>query len=319
MIGWPWVAASWPPAPEHMPRKEIGYVGLGKMGLNTVQRLIDHEWRVAAYDPDKDARQSAEAYGAVVGNSLADVVSALIAPRVVWLMVPHQKVDDVLNELVPHLEAGDTVIEGGNSFYIESARRAKELAAKNIRFLDVGVSGGPEGARRGACLMIGGSEDVYKQYTGLFSDLAVAGGYDYMGQAGAGHFVKMVHNGIEYGMMQAIGEGFEVLKTYPEELDVEKIVRLYNRGSVIESRLIGWLKKAYEEYGADLSPISGKVEHSGAGLWTVETAKEFNIPVPVIEASLQFREDSQARPSYTGQVVSALRNQFGGHEVKEKK
>lgn len=317
----------WPPRtdPSLVPPKHIGYVGLGKMGANMVSRLRDHGWDITATDPKATVRASAKKQGARVVSNISQLPASLPAPRVVWLMVPHLVVDTVLGELVPHLTAGDIVIDGGNSFYKESVRRYKELKRKGIALLDVGVSGGPSGARMGACLMIGGDEEVYKRLTGLFNDLSSAGGYGYMGPAGAGHFVKMVHNGIEYGMMQALAEGFTVLKNWKvpgqqglgSELDVERIASLYNRGSVIESRLIGWLKRAYEEYGPNLEHISGTVSHSGEGEWTIQTAKELGIPVPIIKQALQFRVHSQEHPSYTGQILSALRNQFGGHEVKK--
>ena len=311
--------------------KQVGYIGLGKMGLNMVQRMLDYKWDVVATDPSEEARDKAEKAGAKTVESAAEVVRTL-RPRkassrgrqaqeniLIWLMVPHTVVDSVLKEITPHLEKGDTVIDGGNSNYKDSVRRAEELAKSGIEFLDIGVSGGPEGARSGACLMIGGKREVYKKYVGLFSDLVTAGGYEYVGTAGAGHFVKMVHNGIEYGMMQAIGEGFAVMKEKKEfELNLEAIANVYNHGSVIESRLIGWLKRAYDQYGPDLVGISGSVEHSGEGLWTVEAAKELGIPVNVIEDALQFRIESHQKPSYIGQVVSALRNQFGGHNVKTK-
>lgn len=232
-------------------------------------------------------------------------------------MVPHQVVDDVLEEITPALAEGDIVIDGGNSFFKDSIRRAEELAKHGVRYMDVGVSGGPGGARSGAAFMVGGEQKAYKELIGLFSDLAVAGGYDYMGTSGAGHFVKMVHNGIEYGMMQAIAEGFTVMKQWNESLDLERIAHLYNNGSVIESHLVHWLKDAYRTYGQNLDVISGSVAHSGEGQWTVDIAKELGVPVPIIEGALQFRVDSQDSPSYTGQILSALRNQFGGHEVKK--
>lgn len=298
--------------------KQIGYVGLGKMGLNMVARLREYGWQVAATDPNKEARARAKKAGAVVRTDLKKLVQGLPTPRLVWLMVPHQAVQEVTDELAGLLETGDTVIDGGNSFYKNSVKISKALAKQGINFLDVGVSGGPSGARHGACLMIGGSQAVYKQNVGLFSDLAVAGGYDYMGQAGAGHFIKMVHNGIEYGMMQAVAEGFSVIHGWSNDLNLEKIASLYNHGSVIESRLIGWLKEAYDKYGADLSNVDGRVAQSGEGQWTIEAAQELGIPVPIIEGALKFRVASQKKPSYTGQILSALRNQFGGHDVSAK-
>ena len=289
------------------------------MGLNMVERLLEKDYEIVAHDPSKEARDQAKKVGAEVKTSLKEVVDALEEPKIVWLMVPHNVVDTVLSELLPMLKAGDTIIDGGNSNFKQSIARAKLVEEKGLYFLDAGVSGGPAGARNGACVMVGGREETFKENEELFSDIAAPKAYGYFGQAGAGHFVKMVHNGIEYGMMQAIGEGFEIMKKSDFDLDMGKIADLYNHRSVIESRLVGWLKDAYAEYGPELDEISGQVSHSGEGLWTVETAKEMGIPTPIIEGSLKFREESQDNPSYTGQVVSALREQFGGHAVKNKK
>lgn len=295
---------------------KLGYIGLGKMGMGMVQRLLEHGHQVVAYNRSRGAVDEAVGYGAVSAYSYDELVAGLEAPRTVWLMVPWQSVDEVLAQVVPLLEPGDTIIDGGNSPYIETIRRAKELTAQGFRFVDIGVSGGPSGARHGACFMVGGDRADFDRYEQLLKDCSLAGGYGYMGGHGAGHFVKMVHNGIEYGMMQAIGEGFEVMKRAPEfTLNLTEVARVYNTGSVIESRLVGWLHKAFIESGENLDAISGEVKHSGEGLWTVEAAKRIGVPVPIIEGSLAFREVSQGNPSYTGQVVSALRNQFGGHNV----
>lgn len=296
--------------------KEIGYIGLGKMGKGMVENLLEKGWRVVAYNRTPAAVEEVTRVGAEGARTIDEMISKLASPRLVWLMVPHQAVDGVLEELVPLLSEGDTVIDGGNSFYKNSIRHANELAEKGIHFLDAGTSGGPGGARHGACTMVGGEKEIFDHYEELFRDISVKDGYAYFGKAGAGHFVKMVHNGIEYGMMQAIGEGFEVMKKSPFALDLARVANLYNHQSVIESRLVGWAESAFKEYGEDLEAISGKVSASGEGLWTVETAKELGVPVPIIEGSLRFREESQDNPSYTGQVVSALRNQFGGHSVK---
>ena len=297
---------------------KLGYIGLGKMGFNMVQRLLEKGHEVIAYNRSEKPVQEIAKKGAQPAKSLSELVSLLASSRLVWIMVSHQAVDSVLDELMPQLQKGDTVIDGGNSPYKESMRRAQALEAKGINFLDVGVSGGPSGARSGACLMIGGGKDVFEKYEQLFKDIAVENGYGYMGKSGAGHFVKMVHNGIEYGMMQAIGEGFEVMKQSQFNLNLKQVANIYNHKSVIESRLVGWLKNAFEQYDQELEEISGSISHSGEGLWTVEAAKELGIPVPIIEGALQFRVESQSKPSYTGKVVSALRNQFGGHEVKKK-
>lgn len=295
---------------------KLGYIGLGKMGYKMVERLLESNYEVVVSTPNKDVVEKARELGAEGVLSNAQVVSSLAGPRLIWIMVPWKAVDSVMAEIIPELKEGDTVIDGGNSPYKESIRRGEELAKKGINFLDAGVSGGPSGARNGACIMVGGKKDIFNKYEQLFKDLSVPSGYGYMGEVGAGHFVKMVHNGIEYGMMQAIAEGFGIMKASNFNLNLEEVARVYENKSVVESRLVSWLKSAYVEYGQDLQEISGKVSHSGEGLWTVEAAEEVGIPAPIIKGALEFREQSQESPSYTGQVVSALRNQFGGHEVK---
>jgi len=294
---------------------QLGYIGLGKMGLNMVKLLLEKGYAVTAYDKNEFAMKEIAQSGAISVTSLKDLAASLNSPRLIWIMVPHNVVDSVLQELAPSLEKGDTLIDGGNSPYKGSIKRSADLAEKGIDFLDVGVSGGPSGARSGACIMVGGKREIFTKYEKLFRDLSVENGYGYMGNSGAGHFVKMVHNGIEYGMMQAIAEGFTVMKASPFKLDLTKITEVYNHKSVIESRLVGWLRTAFEQYGENLDDISGSVSHSGEGKWTVEAAKEFGIPVPIIEGALHFREESQEMPSYTGQVLSSMRNQFGGHKV----
>jgi len=297
---------------------KLGYIGLGKMGFNMVERLLEQGHTVVVYDTNGEAVTELAKRGAQAAASLPAITEALQPPRLIWFMIPYQAVESVLKELVPLLQQGDTVMDGGNSPYKESMRRALELEEKGINYLDVGVSGGPGGARNGACLMIGGKETLFEKFEELFRNMSADGGYGYMGKAGSGHFVKMVHNGIEYGMMQAIAEGFAVMKASAFDLDLARVSELYNHRSVIESRLIGWLKKAFKEYGEELRDIDGSISQSGEGLWTVEAGKELDIPVPIIEGALNFRMQSQNRPSYTGKIVSALRNQFGGHEVSKK-
>jgi 6-phosphogluconate dehydrogenase len=298
---------------------KLGYIGLGKMGANMVERLLEKRHRVVAFDRNADAMTAAKNKGAQTADNLTSLVATLASPRLVWVMVPYQAVDVVLKELTPHLTKGDTVIDGGNSPYKDSIRRSKELEAGGIDFLDAGVSGGPAGARNGACIMVGGRKVVFQKFEALFRDLSVPGGYGYMGKAGAGHFVKMVHNGIEYGMIQALAEGFAIMKASDFGLELTRITDVYNHKSVIESRLVGWLQSAFQQYGEDLAVISGSAAQSGEGMWTVEAGKELGVPTPVIQGALEFRMESQNNPSYTGKLISAMRNQFGGHEVKEKR
>lgn len=297
---------------------KLGYIGLGKMGANMADRLLEKGWEVVAHDRNANAMKAAKSRGAQTADTLRSLVAALDRPRLVWIMVPHQAVDAVLRELVPLLSPGDAVIDGGNSHYKDSVRRAGDLETKSIDFLDAGVSGGPGGARGGACIMIGGRKEAFRRFEALFRDLAVADGYGYMGRAGAGHFVKMVHNGIEYGIMQALAEGFALMKASDFGLNLTKIADVYNHKSVIDSRLVGWLLGAFEHYGEDLKQISGSVAQSGEAAWTVEAGKELGVPMPIIEGALAFRARSQSSPSYTGRLISAMRNQFGGHDVTVK-
>lgn len=302
--------------------KEIAVVGLGKMGRGIGLQLQEKGWRVVAYNRTREKTDELAESGLIPAYSYKELLEKCTStPRIVWIMVPAgEAVEEAIfsaEGIVNFLQEGDIVIDAGNSFYKDAAEREKKLQEKNIRFLDVGVSGGPSGARHGACLMIGGSSELFAYLEPLFKAVSLEGGYAHFEGAGAGHFVKMVHNGIEYGMMQAIAEGFEVMKKSPYHLDLTEVSRIYNRGSVIESRLVGWLKKAYEEYGEDLEAISGSINSTGEGEWTVKTAEEMGIPVPIIKGSFEFRKQSKQHPSYTGQVVSALRGQFGGHAVKK--
>jgi 6-phosphogluconate dehydrogenase len=257
--------------------------------------------------------------GIVGAATLKELVGLLEPPRVIWLMVSAgNAIDELLfskDGLANLLKGGDTVVDGGNSFYKDSIRRAQELKRKGIAFVDMGVSGGPEGARTGACFMVGGTREAFERLLPLYVDIAVAEGVQFFEGEGAGHFVKMVHNGIEYGVMQAIAEGFTVLRNAEYSLDLKGAAEVYNHGSVIESRLMEWLGKAFEVHGVDLDDVSGSVAHTGEGEWTVKTAREMGIKAKIIEGAVNFRIESQANPSYTGKILSALREQFGGHRV----
>lgn len=299
----------------------LGYIGLGKMGRGMIERLIKRGYTIVAHDVSREAVDAAVVVGAEGAYTLDVLVQKISSPKIIWLMVPHAAVEALVSSLLPMLAVGDTILDGGNSFYKDSMRRSVLCREKGIAYLDVGVSGGPGGARDGACLMIGGERKDFEMREQLFKDLALLNGYRYVGASGAGHFVKMIHNGIEYGMMQAIGEGFEIMRQARLDLQLEQIADLYNHGSVIESRLIGWLSDAYKKFGDELNGeacCTGSVAHSGEGEWSVRTAEELSVPAPVIKAAFDFRVASVAKPSYTGQVVSALRYMFGGHEVKPK-
>ncbi len=300
--------------------KEIGIVGLGKMGANLARRLMEKKWRVVGFNRTAADTKEMEKKGLTGAYSLKEVVEKLTSPRIIWVIVPAGKpTEDILDELAKYLEKGDILIDGGNSFYEDTIRRASKIERKGVHFLDVGTSGGPGGARTGPCLMIGGRKEVFRKIEPFFRELALPGSYGYFGKAGAGHFVKMVHNGIEYGMMQALAEGFAVMKKSPFKLDLKKVADVYNHRSVIESRLVGWLKDALEIFGEELNEVSGMVSHTGEGAWTVKTAKKLGVPVPIIKGAFDFRIKSVKNPSYTGKILSALRNQFGGHSINDKR
>ncbi|MDC0703636.1 phosphogluconate dehydrogenase (NAD(+)-dependent, decarboxylating) [Priestia sp. AB] len=296
---------------------KVGLVGLGKMGINLGQNLLDQRHDVVAFDVNSNAVEQMKGYGASGVSSLQELVQSLETPRVVWLMVPHTVVDSVISEVKPLLAEGDIVIEAGNSHYKESIRRYNQLKENKIRFMDVGTSGGMEGARNGACYMIGGDREAWEIVEPIFRDTAVENGYLYAGEAGSGHFLKMVHNGIEYGMMAAIGEGFEVLEKSQFDYDYEKVARVWNNGSVIRSWLMELTENAFSK-DAKLDGIKGVMNSSGEGKWTVETALDLQTATPVIAMSLLMRYRSLEDDTFTGKVVSALRNEFGGHAVEKK-
>ncbi len=304
------------PAPTH----QIGVMGIGKMGAGLARNLLDHGWHVVAWNRSPAAATALAADGAVAVTTPGDLVKALMPPRIVWVMVPAGRaVDELLfspGGLADLLSPGDTVIDGGNSRYTDDADRAQRLAERGIRFVDVGVSGGPGGARDGACLMIGGERRDFTRLRPLWRDLSVPDGFRFFDGVGAGHFVKMVHNGIEYGMMQALAEGFTVLRASSYSLDLTAAAEIYDHGSVIESRLVTWLGEALRLHGEDLEGVSGAVAQTGEGAWTIEAAREMGVQARVIEAALQFRLESQRDPDWTGKVLSALREQFGGHAIR---
>ncbi len=294
---------------------KVGLIGLGKMGFNLGQNLLEHGHEVVAYDVNAAAVEEIGAKGASGAANLAELVSKLDTPRIAWIMVPHQFVDSVITELTPLLSKGDIIIEAGNSHYKESIRRHDELEQSGIYFLDAGTSGGMEGARNGACYMIGGDEEAWTIAEPLFRDTSVDNGYLYAGKSGSGHFLKMVHNGIEYGMMAAIGEGFEVLEKSGFDFNFEEVARVWNNGSVIRSWLMELMERAFSK-DAKLDEIKGIMHSSGEGRWTLETAFDLQAATPVIAMALLMRYRSLETDTFTGKVVAALRNEFGGHAVE---
>ncbi|PEE81302.1 MULTISPECIES: phosphogluconate dehydrogenase (NAD(+)-dependent, decarboxylating) [Bacillus cereus group] len=295
----------------------VGLIGLGKMGLNLGENLMDHKHEVVAFDLNTSAVEEMKEYGATGVSSLSDLVQSLQSPRILWVMVPHAVVDSVIDEVTPLLSKGDILIEAGNSHYKESIRRYEQLKKDGIHFMDAGTSGGMEGARNGACYMIGGDQEAWDIVEPIFRDTAVENGFLYAGKAGSGHFLKMVHNGIEYGMMAAIGEGFEILEKSEFDYDYEKVSRVWNNGSVIRSWLMELTENAFSK-DAKLDEIKGVMHSSGEGKWTVETALDLQTATPVIAMSLLMRYRSLDNDTFTGKVVAALRNEFGGHAVEKK-
>ncbi len=297
---------------------EFGMIGLGRMGASMVQRLFMGKHRVVVFDRDSKQVDALTAQGAAGAKTLQDVVSQLKSPRAIWLMVPAgDPARRGIDQLAGLLQKGDIVIDGGNSFYKDSIRRAQQLKAKGISFIDVGTSGGIWGLEVGYCLMVGGEEPPVKSLDPVFKTLAPENGYRHVGPSGAGHFVKMVHNGIEYGMLQAYAEGFALLNASPFKLDLAEISGLWNQGSVVRSWLLDLAHRALEK-DPKLSSIKGYVEDSGEGRWTVQEAIELGIPAPVITASLFARFRSREEEDFGDKLIAALRNEFGGHAVKKK-
>jgi 6-phosphogluconate dehydrogenase len=297
---------------------QIGMIGLGRMGGNMSRRLIQAGHEVVGYGRSAENLERAKAAGVTTVASATELVKHLKPPRAVWLMIPHGKpTEDTVDLLLGALAAGDIIVDGGNSHFPDSARLAERCAAKGVHFLDVGVSGGVWGLEIGYCLMIGGPRPAFERLEPVFKALAPKDGYAYLGASGAGHFVKMVHNAIEYAMLQALGEGFECLQRSEYGIDLERVAALWQQGSVVRSWLLDLLTKALREEGNGLEHIAGYVEDSGMGRWSIAYAVENAIPIPVITQSLYERFASRQTERFSAKVIAALRNQFGGHAVKK--
>jgi 6-phosphogluconate dehydrogenase len=294
----------------------IAMIGLGKMGYNMTLRLLGGGHEVVATDQNAEVARELAKKGAIFADGLGDAVSKLSAPRVAWTMVPAEVTDKVIEDLSGRLSKGDIIIDGGNSNWKDSRSRAEALAKKGLHFCDAGTSGGVWGLKNGYCLMVGGAPEAIAHCEPIFKTLAPADGYAHMGPAGSGHYVKMVHNGIEYGLMQAYAEGFEIMKTAPYKLDLHEIASIWGHGSVVRSWLLELLENALSE-DTDLKGIKGWVADSGEGRWTVQASLDQDVPAPIITLSLQTRFRSRQDESYGAKILAALRNQFGGHAVKK--
>lgn len=297
---------------------KIGCIGLGKMGFNMAQHLLECGHELVVFDLSEEVVASLAEKGATAAGSLQELVGMLEPPRLLWLMVPAgAPVDSTVDQLAPLLHRGDILVDGGNSPYRDSERRAARLEKEGINFLDAGTSGGLEGARYGACIMVGGKKNAYDILEPLLKDLCVEHGYGYMGRSGSGHFAKMVHNGIEYGMMQAIGEGLNLLDASGYDFDLEEVSKVWAHGSVIRGWLMELMVRALHK-DAKLGYLKGAIADSGEGRWMVEAALEHEVSIPVIAASLFTRYRSRSEENISDRAVAALRHEFGGHTFLDK-
>ena len=295
---------------------QLGFVGLGRMGSNMVTRLLQGGHSIVTWDVNADAVRAVAGAGARGAASLAELAGALAPPRAVWVMVPAgEPTERTVRELAGLLAAGDTIVDGGNSYYKDDIRRAAELAARGLSYVDAGTSGGIWGLRLGYCLMVGGPAPAVARLEPVFRTLAPADGYLHVGQSGAGHYVKMIHNGIEYAMMQSYAEGFELMRESPYALDLPRVAALWNHGSVVRSWLLELAADALAE-DPHLESVKAYVEDSGEGRWTVEDAVEKAVPAPAITAALYARFRSRRDNSFADRLLAALRHKFGGHAVR---
>lgn len=294
---------------------EIGMIGLGKMGMNMVFRLLEGGHRVVVFNRTLSKEEIAIDKGATGSNSIEELVSKLSHPRVIWLMVPSgEATDEMLNDVLKYTQKGDIIIDGGNSYYKDSIRRTNLCGEKGIKFLDCGTSGGIWGLKEGYCVMVGGEDDAFGQCEPIFKTLAPKDGYLHTGKNGSGHFVKMVHNAIEYGMMEAYAEGFEIMKTSDFNINLEKVAFLWDHSSVIRSWLLELVHNALKD-DPELNNLKPIVDDSGEGRWTLQEAIDKAVPAPVIADSVFMRFRSRQENSFAARMLAALRHQFGGHPI----
>lgn len=291
----------------------VGLIGSGKMGLPLALNMQEHHHQVSVFVRKESAKEKLNHLKIAAFVDLKEWMASLTSPKIIWMMIPsgHQ-VDEMIERLRPHLEAGDVLIDGGNSHYKDTLRRHAALEGTGIHYMDIGTSGGIDGARNGACLMVGGDERIFAYLEPLLKDIAMPNGYGYMGTSGSGHYVKMIHNGIEYGMMQAIGEGFEVLKRSDYELDLQRVANVWSHGSIIEGLLMRLTASALDK-NASLDAIEGIINDSGEGRWTIEEALDLEVAVPTLTQALMTRYKSRDPLKFSEKVVASLRNEFGGH------
>ncbi|MEI6732271.1 MAG: decarboxylating 6-phosphogluconate dehydrogenase [archaeon] len=296
---------------------KLGFIGLGRMGYNMVLSLLEKKHEVVVYDRIPDQIKKLSDKGAIPSNSLKELLDLLPERKIIWIMITAGKpIDDTLSQLIPILGKGDIIIDGGNSYHEESIRRYKELKKKGIHFLDCGTSGGMGGARNGACIMVGGDKEAFKAVEPIIKSLSVKDGYSYLGKSGSGHFVKMVHNGIEYGMMASIAEGMQAIKEISPDIDLNEVAKVYAHGSIIESRLMSWTEDSYNAPGY-LDSISGSVPRGETEEEMENLENKSPTEMKILKEARLMRANSRTKPSYAGKLVSAMRNQFGGHAVNK--
>lgn len=299
-------------------RMEVGFIGLGRMGKRMALRLLLKKHEVIAYDIDKKKISEIRSKGCKTANNLKELLELLKPNRTIIIMVPAENVYSIIKKLKPYLSKDDIVIDAGNSYYKNSIKNAKYLASKDVYFLDVGTSGGLKGAEKGASMTVGGKKKAYERVLPILKTLAAEDGILYVGESGAGHFVKMVHNAIEYGILQAYGEGFELLYNAPYKFDLEKIAYNWNHGSIVQSRILELAIKAFENHG-EFEKIVGIIEGGQSGGWAIKEAKKQGLSLPTAEVALKLRHKSYKKQSFSSKFVATLRNVFGGHRLHFKK